>query len=239
MDDQPLAGFRIGVTAARKVEEQVALLERRGARGRVGSGTVARPQPRRRRGPARGDRRTSCRRPVDLFLATTGIGMKTWFAACERWGMLDELLASIGSAEILARGPKSVGALRRRGLRELWAPPVGVLRGRPRAPARPRPRRAADRGAGARPVAVDGRPRAATARCGRHGGDRLPGGERRRPGADVQADRPDRRPGARRRHLHLRPCGGRADGCRRRDRPPGRGDRAPSRPTPSRPASGR
>ena len=32
MDDQPLAGFRIGVTAARKVEEQVVLLERRGAR---------------------------------------------------------------------------------------------------------------------------------------------------------------------------------------------------------------
>ena len=27
----PLSGFRIGVTAARKVEEQIALLERRGA----------------------------------------------------------------------------------------------------------------------------------------------------------------------------------------------------------------
>ena len=27
----PLSGFRIGVTAARKAEEQVALLERRGA----------------------------------------------------------------------------------------------------------------------------------------------------------------------------------------------------------------
>ena len=31
-------------------------------------------------------------------------------------------MAAIGEAEILARGPKSVGALRRRGLRELWAP---------------------------------------------------------------------------------------------------------------------
>ena len=57
-----------------------------------------------------------------MFLATTGIGMKAWFAAAERWGMLDDLLDTLGAAEILARGPKSVGALRRRGLRELWAP---------------------------------------------------------------------------------------------------------------------
>ncbi len=61
-------------------------------------------------------------RPIDLFLATTGIGMKAWFAAAEGWGIIDDLLAALGHAEILARGPKSVGALRRRGLRELWAP---------------------------------------------------------------------------------------------------------------------
>ena len=60
--------------------------------------------------------------PVDLFLATTGIGMKAWFAAAEEWGLLPPLLETLGAAEILARGPKSVGALRRRGLRELWAP---------------------------------------------------------------------------------------------------------------------
>ena len=31
MTQGPLSGYRIGVTAARKVEEQIALLERRGA----------------------------------------------------------------------------------------------------------------------------------------------------------------------------------------------------------------
>jgi uroporphyrinogen-III synthase len=61
-------------------------------------------------------------RPVDLFLATTGIGMRAWFEAAESWGLLDDLLAALAPAEILARGPKSVGALRKRGLRELWAP---------------------------------------------------------------------------------------------------------------------
>jgi uroporphyrinogen-III synthase len=122
MNDQPLAGFRIGVTAARKVEEQVALLERRGARVERAPALSLDPNH-----VDDDDLRAATAdvlsRPVDLFLATTGIGMKTWFAAAERWGVLDELLASIGSAEILARGPKSVGAMRNRGLRELWSPP--------------------------------------------------------------------------------------------------------------------
>jgi uroporphyrinogen-III synthase len=122
MDDQPLAGFRIGVTAARKVEEQVVLLERRGARVERAPALSLDPNH-----VDVEDLRAATAdvvsRHVDLFIATTGIGMKTWFATCEQWGLLDELLASIGSAEILARGPKSVGALRRRGLREVWAPP--------------------------------------------------------------------------------------------------------------------
>ena len=105
-------------------------------------------------------------RPVDMFLATTGIGMKTWFAAAERVGAAaDELLAALGSAEILARGPKSVGALRRRGLRELWAPESECFEDVLRAPARPDADGAADRRAGARAVAVDGRARAAAPGC--------------------------------------------------------------------------
>jgi len=120
MTERPLHGFRIGVTAARKVDEQVALLERRGASvewapalaldsSRVDEGLQAATKE-------------VLAGPVDLFLATTGIGMKAWFAAAEEWGLLPPLLETLGAAEILARGPKSVGALRRRGLRELWAP---------------------------------------------------------------------------------------------------------------------
>ncbi len=60
--------------------------------------------------------------PVDMFIATTGIGLKSWFAAAETWGLLPDLLAALARSEILARGPKSVGALRRAGLRELWFP---------------------------------------------------------------------------------------------------------------------
>jgi len=118
--DLPLRGFRIGVTAARKVDEQVALLERRGAS--VEWAPALALQANRVSDELHAATKEVLARPVDLFLATTGIGMKTWFAAAEEWGLLPPLLESLGAAEILARGPKSVGALRRQGLRELWAP---------------------------------------------------------------------------------------------------------------------
>lgn len=121
MSALPLSGFRIGVTAARKVEEQVALLERRGATTVWAPALSTSPN----HVDAESLRAATAEvlaAPVDLFLATTGIGMRTWFAAAEDDGTIDDLLAHLGRAEILARGPKSVGALRRRGLRELWAP---------------------------------------------------------------------------------------------------------------------
>jgi uroporphyrinogen-III synthase len=120
-DVLPLAGFRVGVTAARKVEEQVGLLERRGA-GVVWAPALSLDPNQVDDASLLAATLEVLSRPIDLFLATTGIGMRTWFAAVEEWGLLDDLLAALGAAEILARGPKSVGALRRRGLRELWAP---------------------------------------------------------------------------------------------------------------------
>lgn len=117
---QPLSGYRIGVTAARKVEEQIALLERRGAQ--VEWAPALATESSRVDDTLRAATEEVLARPVDLFLATTGIGMRAWFDAAEEWGLLEPLLEALGRAEILARGPKSVGALRRRGLRELWAP---------------------------------------------------------------------------------------------------------------------
>ena len=110
-----------GVTAARKVDEQVALLERRGARVEWAPALSLDPNHV-DDAELRAATGEVLARPVDMFLATTGVGMKAWFAAAARWGMREELVAAVGGAEILARGPKSVGALRAQGLRELWAP---------------------------------------------------------------------------------------------------------------------
>ncbi len=136
-DTLPLSGFRIGVTAARKVDEQVGLLERRGADVEWAPALSLDPN-KVDDAELRAATDEVLSKPVDLFLATTGIGMRGWFEAAERWGMLDELLAALSASEILARGPKSVGALRRVGLRELWSPEsecfedvLEHLRGRP------------------------------------------------------------------------------------------------------------
>ena len=120
-ETQPLKGFRIGVTAARKADEQVALLERRGATVEWAAALSLEPNHV-DLGELLAATKKVVRGPVDLFLATTGIGMKTWLAAAANAGLYDDLVAALGSAEILARGPKSVGVLRANGLRELWAP---------------------------------------------------------------------------------------------------------------------
>jgi uroporphyrinogen-III synthase len=103
------------------MDEQVALLERRGAEVEWAPALSMDPNQV-DDAELRAATADVLSRPIDMFLATTGIGMKAWFAAADGWGLADELVAAIGEAEILARGPKSVGALRRRGLRELWAP---------------------------------------------------------------------------------------------------------------------
>lgn len=126
MSDLPLTGFRIGVTAARKAEEQIALLERRGATVEWAPALSTDPNQ------VDADRLREATESiigqrVDLFLATTGIGTRAWFDYAESWELLEPLLESLRPAEILARGPKSVGALRARGLRERWMPPSEEL----------------------------------------------------------------------------------------------------------------
>lgn len=118
---RPLGGFRIGVTAARKADEQVALLRRRGADVEWAAALSLEPNHVDLAELLAATQEVLAG-PVDLFLATTGIGMRTWLDAAAEAGLYDDLVAALGQAEILARGPKSVGVLRRHGLRELWAP---------------------------------------------------------------------------------------------------------------------
>ena len=60
--------------------------------------------------------------PPDIVIATTGIGFRGWVAAADGWGMANELLAALGKARIVSRGPKATGALRAAGLPEEWSP---------------------------------------------------------------------------------------------------------------------
>lgn len=116
----PLAGFTVGVTAARRAEEFITLLERRGA-DVVHAPTI-------RIVPLVDDvelhRVTEqlIAEPPDLVVVTTGIGFRGWVEAAHGWDVHDELLAALGSTRILARGPKARGAVRQAGLCEEWSP---------------------------------------------------------------------------------------------------------------------
>ncbi len=120
VDVVPLAGFTVGVTAARRADELGALLERRGAT--VHYGPAIRIVPLADDTELRSATRSLLAAPVDVAVATTGIGFRGWMEAAEGWGLGDELRAALGAASVLTRGPKAKGAVRAAGLVEAWSP---------------------------------------------------------------------------------------------------------------------
>jgi uroporphyrinogen-III synthase len=117
---EPLAGYSIGVTAARRHEEFAVALERRGAK--VISGPAIKIVPLADDSELRAATRRCLDVPLDVVIATTGIGFRGWMETADAWGLADKLTAAIGKSTVLARGPKAKGAIRACGLREEWSP---------------------------------------------------------------------------------------------------------------------
>ena len=120
MSIEPLAGYTVGITAARRREEFAAALERRGAK--VISAPAIRIVPLADDSELHAATRRCLDIPLDVVIATTGIGFRGWIEAADAWGLADELIKAIGQATMLARGPKARGAIRAAGLRETWSP---------------------------------------------------------------------------------------------------------------------
>ncbi|MGV0836978.1 uroporphyrinogen-III synthase [Mycolicibacterium thermoresistibile] len=116
----PLAGFTVGVTAARRAEELIMLLERRGAH--VVHAPAIRIVPLVDDDDLRRVTTGLIEAPPDLVLVTTGIGFRGWVEAAHGWDISDDLTAALASTRILARGPKARGAVRQAGLCEQWSP---------------------------------------------------------------------------------------------------------------------
>ena len=123
IDDEnpmPLAGFTIGVTAARRSEEFATLLTRRGAS--VVHAPAIRIIPLSDDTELERVTRDIVANPPEIAVATTGIGFRGWMEAAEGWGVAEELTKALGSTRLLARGPKAKGAIRAADLREEWSP---------------------------------------------------------------------------------------------------------------------
>ncbi|MFE8986264.1 uroporphyrinogen-III synthase [Streptomyces collinus] len=119
-DHGPLAGFTVGVTAARRADELGVLLQRRGAA--VLHAPALRIVPLADDSELLAATKEITEQVPDIVVATTAIGFRGWVEAADGWGLGEELLARLGGVRIMARGPKVKGAVRAAGLTEEWSP---------------------------------------------------------------------------------------------------------------------
>lgn len=118
--DGALAGFTVGVTAARRADELCALLRRRGAA--VLHAPALRIVPLADDAELLATTQELIEQTPDIVVATTAIGFRGWIEAAEGWGVGEDLLDRLRTARLLARGPKVKGAMRAAGLTEEWSP---------------------------------------------------------------------------------------------------------------------
>lgn len=116
----PLAGFTVGVTAARRADELGALLQRRGAA--VLHAPALRIVPLADDSELLSTTKQLIDRAPEVVIATTAIGFRGWIGAADGWGLGDQLLTRLREVQLLARGPKVKGAIRAAGLTEEWSP---------------------------------------------------------------------------------------------------------------------
>ncbi|MDG5808178.1 uroporphyrinogen-III synthase [Streptomyces ossamyceticus] len=119
-DHGPLAGFTVGVTAARRADELGALLQRRGAS--VLHAPALRIVPLSDDSELLAATKDLLAQAPDIVVATTAIGFRGWIEAADGWGLGEALLERLRGVEVLARGPKVKGAVRAAGLTEEWSP---------------------------------------------------------------------------------------------------------------------
>lgn len=117
---EPLVGFTIGVTAARRRDELVALLQRRGAK--VVEAPTMRIVPLGDDSVLRRATEECLTGRLDYVVGTTGVGWRGWMSAAEGWGHGAALVTACRAAVVVSRGPKATGAIRAAGLREVYSP---------------------------------------------------------------------------------------------------------------------
>lgn len=120
----PLTGFTVGVTACRRADEQIQLLERKGAT--VVHGPAIQTHPLVAEADLAAATRAVVEDPPDVTVLSTGIGVRAWFEAAETLDLAEALLDALSRSTVLARGPKAHGAAVTNGLRVAWQAPNGL-----------------------------------------------------------------------------------------------------------------
>ncbi|GAA1847020.1 uroporphyrinogen-III synthase [Microlunatus capsulatus] len=113
---EQLSGFRVGVTSDRRSQDLITALERRGAQ--VLHAPALKIAPNDQDATLLEETRELIRQRPEVVLVTTGYGMRRWFEVADTAGLGAELTAVLEQAQIFARGPKAVGAVRAAGLED-------------------------------------------------------------------------------------------------------------------------
>lgn len=103
-----LTGFTIGVTADRRSDEQIEMLEGRGAICLHGPALETHPLVPEVEIRAASEKLIA--EPPDITIFTTGIGVRGWFSSADTQLFGEEVREAIASSQIFARGPKARGA---------------------------------------------------------------------------------------------------------------------------------
>lgn len=109
-----LEGYTVAVTADRRAEEQIVLLEHLGAR--VLGTPMVHTTPLADVAPLEQATRKLIDDPCEVLIATTGIGMRGWLSAARAWGLDVGLTGALATARIAVRGSKARATLREVGL---------------------------------------------------------------------------------------------------------------------------
>ena len=120
-----LEGLTIGITADRRADEQAKMLVQRGAK--VLHGPMLRTTPIDDDELARAATFDLLRRPAEVVVANTALGIRTWLSLADSWGATEGLVSMLSQAYVAARGPKAAGALLAAGIEIDWRAPSSVI----------------------------------------------------------------------------------------------------------------